>query len=225
MNLISCEVEQSSRCAVAAGLKSWKCRKSSASASSAGKSGCFWLTSIFLFFSREFHCSLGADSRDFWVRKPMARLVFSLPTATVLFLFWLAVNFIGELPLLVILNYNTLYDTISSASWVFIKYHFIFSLKSISITTLESLTNYIYLLSLTAFIFLKRFNLRVIYKLFKGFKSITYPILFRLLFRLNDASILNVCSDLFMFQFKSDKFVSQYRLTAPKILKSFHTLS
>ena len=89
MNLISCEVEQSSRCAVAAGLKSWKCRKSSASASSAGKSGCFWLTSIFLFFSREFHCSLGADSRDFWVRKPMARLVFSLPTATVLFLFWL----------------------------------------------------------------------------------------------------------------------------------------
>lgn len=89
MNLTNCEVEQPRGCAAVAGLKSWKCRKSSASARSAGNSECLWLTSIFLFFSREFHRSLGTDSFDFLVRKAIARLVLSLPVATVLFLFWL----------------------------------------------------------------------------------------------------------------------------------------
>lgn len=89
MNLTSWEVEQPRVFAAAAGLNSSNCRKSSASASNAGKSGCLWLTSIFLFFNREFHCSLAADFLVFSIRNATARLVFSLPIAIVLFWFWL----------------------------------------------------------------------------------------------------------------------------------------
>ena len=48
MNFTSWEVEQPRVFAAAAGLKSSNFRKSSASARNAGKSGCLWLTSIFL---------------------------------------------------------------------------------------------------------------------------------------------------------------------------------
>lgn len=89
MNFTSWEVEQPRVCAAAAGLKPSKWRKSSASASNAGKSECLLLTSIFLFFRREFQSSLGVDFSVLSSRKAMARLVFNLLIATVLFLFWL----------------------------------------------------------------------------------------------------------------------------------------
>ena len=89
MNFTSWEVEQPRVCAAAAGFKPSKWRKSSASASNAGKSECLLLTSIFLFFRREFQSSLGVDFSVLSSRKAMARLVFNLLIATVLFLFWL----------------------------------------------------------------------------------------------------------------------------------------
>lgn len=84
--------------------------------------------------------------------------VTSRLTTYVLITFWSVFFFFGNLLLLVLLNYNTLTETILSSSFTTIKQHAIFSLNTS--TMWLSQTIFFYILVLTTFSFIFLLNLR-----------------------------------------------------------------
>jgi hypothetical protein len=83
--------------------------------------------------------------------------VTSRSTSYFLFSFWLFFFFFGETLLLVIFNYTTPLDTISSSSFFTIKQHVIFLINSSSHTLTNHINFYILLMSSLSFTYL--FNL------------------------------------------------------------------
>lgn len=79
-------------------------------------------------------------------------------TSYVLFTFWIFFFFYGETLLLVVLNYSTPIDTISSSSFFTIKQHIIFFLTTTSAKLTGHINFYIFYLTSCAFIFLINFN-------------------------------------------------------------------
>jgi hypothetical protein len=79
-------------------------------------------------------------------------------TSYVLFTFWIFFFFYGETLLLVVLNYSTPIDTISSSSFFTIKQHIIFFLTTTSAKLSGHINFYIFYLTSCAFMFLTNFN-------------------------------------------------------------------
>lgn len=79
-------------------------------------------------------------------------------TSYVLFSFWIFFFFYGETLLLVVLNYSTPVDTISSSSFFTIKQHIIFFLTTTSAKLSGHINFYIFYLTSCAFMFLSNFN-------------------------------------------------------------------
>jgi hypothetical protein len=79
-------------------------------------------------------------------------------TSYVLFTFWIFFFFYGETLLLVVLNYSTPIDTISSSSFFTIKQHIIFFLTTTSAKLTGHINFYIFYLTSCAFMFLINFN-------------------------------------------------------------------
>mgnify|MGYP006084571575 FL=1 len=79
-------------------------------------------------------------------------------TSYVLFSFWVFFFFYGETLLLVVLNYSTPVDTISSSSFFTIKQHIIFFLTTTSAKLSGHINFYIFYLTSCAFMFLSNFN-------------------------------------------------------------------
>lgn len=80
--------------------------------------------------------------------------VISKLTTYILFYFWLLFFFFGESLLLLVFNFSSLVDLISSASFFSIKHHFIFYIASVSTYLIGSLEFYILILMVYAFVHL-----------------------------------------------------------------------
>ena len=79
-------------------------------------------------------------------------------TSYVLFSFWIFFFFYGETLLLVVLNYSTPVDTITSSSFFTIKQHIIFFLTTTSAKLSNHINFYIFYLTSCSFMFLINFN-------------------------------------------------------------------
>ena len=84
--------------------------------------------------------------------------ITSRTTSYLLITFWTFFFFYGETLLLVVLNYSTPVDTITSASFFTIKQHVVFFLTSTSTQLTNHINFYIYFLTLSAFSYLMNYN-------------------------------------------------------------------
>ena len=93
--------------------------------------------------------------------------VTSRSTSYFLFSFWLFFFFYGETLLLVVFNYSTPIDTITSSSFFTIKQHIIFFLTTTSSQLTSHINFYIYFLTSCAFMYLINLNYSYNYNYFK----------------------------------------------------------
>lgn len=93
--------------------------------------------------------------------------ITSRTTSYFLLLFWLFFFFFGESLLLMLFNYMTLVDAITSHSFFIIKQHVIFLTKSLSTSLVTKINFYIYFLTTSSFIYLVNLNFSVNYNFFK----------------------------------------------------------
>jgi hypothetical protein len=93
--------------------------------------------------------------------------VTSRSTSYFLFSFWLFFFFYGETLLLVVFNYSTPVDTITSSSFFTIKQHIIFFLTTTSTQLTSHINFYIYFLTSCAFMYLINLNYSYNYSYFK----------------------------------------------------------
>jgi len=84
--------------------------------------------------------------------------VTSRLTSYVLVLFWLFFFFYGETLLLVVFNYSTPIDTISSSSFFTIKQHVVFFITTTPTKLLSYVNFYIFFLTSCAFVYLTNLN-------------------------------------------------------------------
>ena len=88
-------------------------------------------------------------------------------TSYVLVSFWLFFFFYGETLLLVVLNYSTPVDTITSSSFFTIKQHIVFFLSSTSAQLMSHINFYIYFLTSCSFMYLINLNYSYNYNYFR----------------------------------------------------------
>jgi len=93
--------------------------------------------------------------------------VTSRSTSYFLFSFWCFFFFFGEILLLVVFNFSTPVDTVTSSSFFTIKQHTVFYLDTTSTKLLSNINNYIYLLTTSAFMYLVNLNYSYNYNYFK----------------------------------------------------------
>jgi hypothetical protein len=93
--------------------------------------------------------------------------VTSRSTSYFLFSFWLFFFFYGETLLLVVFNYSTPIDTITSSSFFTIKQHIIFFLTTTSSQLTSHINFYIYFLTSCAFMYLMNLNYSYNYNYFR----------------------------------------------------------
>jgi len=93
--------------------------------------------------------------------------VTSRSTSYFLFSFWLFFFFYGETLLLVVFNYSTPVDTITSSSFFTIKQHIIFFLTTTSSQLTSHINFYIYFLTSCAFMYLVNLNYSYNYNYFR----------------------------------------------------------
>jgi hypothetical protein len=93
--------------------------------------------------------------------------VTSRSTSYFLFSFWLFFFFYGETLLLVVFNYSTPIDTITSSSFFTIKQHIIFFLTTTSSQLTSHINFYIYFLTSCAFMYLINLNYSYNYNYFR----------------------------------------------------------
>jgi hypothetical protein len=93
--------------------------------------------------------------------------ITSRSTSYFLFSFWLFFFFYGETLLLVIFNYSTPIDTITSSSFFTIKQHIIFFLITTSTQLTSHINFYIYFLTTCSFFYLINLNYSYNYNYFK----------------------------------------------------------
>lgn len=109
--------------------------------------------------------------------------VTSRTTSYFLFLFWLFFFFFGESLLLILFNYMSLVDTITSHSFFIIKQHVIFLTDSLSSKLVNTINFYIYFLTSCSFLYLINLNFRLNYNFFRKTTVVsTLPILILFLF-------------------------------------------
>ena len=99
-------------------------------------------------------------------------------TSYVLVLFWLFFIFYGDSLFMIVFNYSTPVDTITSSMFFTIKQHAVFYLTTISVTMLLYLNFYIFFLTGCSFIFLLNFNYSYRYNYFHEFYIFIYLIFF-----------------------------------------------
>jgi hypothetical protein len=88
-------------------------------------------------------------------------------TSYFLFSFWLFFFFYGETLILIVFNFMTLVDTISSSSFFIIKQHTVFYLITTPLQLTNYIDTYIYFLTTCAFLFLMNLNFTLNYRYFK----------------------------------------------------------
>ena len=93
-------------------------------------------------------------------------IVTSRLTTYLLFVFWLFFFFFGEILLLVVFNYVTLIDSITSTSFFIIKQHLVFYTFTISQYLLTQINFYILLLTVSAIFYLTNFIFQANYFVF-----------------------------------------------------------
>ena len=99
--------------------------------------------------------------------------VTSRTTSYFLFLFWLFFFFFGESLLLVLFNYMTPIDSITSHSFFLIKQHVIFLTESLSSKLTSTINFYIYFLTTCSFLYLINLNFALNYNFFRKTTMIT----------------------------------------------------
>jgi len=121
---------------------------------------------ISLFYSSNF------KSRENFFRSFLIRFIFTSVTSRVtsyfLLLFWFMFFFYGESTILIILNYSTVVDTVSSTSFFNLKQHVIFYLFTTTCKLTSYINFYIYFLTLCSLAFLLNYNYSYNYKYFMG---------------------------------------------------------
>jgi hypothetical protein len=93
--------------------------------------------------------------------------ITSRSTSYFLFSFWLFFFFYGETLLLIVFNYSTPIDTITSSSFFTIKQHIIFFLTTTSTQLTSHINFYIYFLTSCSFMYLINLNYSYNYNYFK----------------------------------------------------------
>lgn len=93
--------------------------------------------------------------------------VTSRSTSYFLIFFWLFFFFYGETLLLVLFNYSTPIDTISSSSFFGIKQHIVFFLTTTPTKLVNFINFYITVLTTAAFMYLTNLNFSYNYRYFK----------------------------------------------------------
>jgi hypothetical protein len=93
--------------------------------------------------------------------------VTSRSTSYFLFVFWIFFFFYGETLLLVVFNYSTPIDTITSSSFFTIKQHIIFFLTTTSTQLTSHINFYIYFLTSCSFMYLINLNYSYNYNYFR----------------------------------------------------------
>jgi len=93
--------------------------------------------------------------------------ITSRSTSYFLFSFWLFFFFYGETLLLIVFNYSTPIDTITSSSFFTIKQHVIFFLTTTSTQLTSHINFYIYFLTSCAFMYLTNLNYSYNYNYFR----------------------------------------------------------
>ena len=93
-------------------------------------------------------------------------VITSRLTTYLLFTFWLFFFFFGEILLLVVFNYLTLIDSITSTSFFLIKQHLVFYTFTISQYLLTQINFYILLLTISAVLYLMNFIFQANYFIF-----------------------------------------------------------
>ena len=93
--------------------------------------------------------------------------ITSRSTSYFLFFFWLFFFFFGESLLMLIFNFTTPVDTISSTSFFLVKQHIIFLTDSLSNKLVSSINFYIYLLTTLSLMYLVNLNYISNYSYFK----------------------------------------------------------
>jgi hypothetical protein len=80
--------------------------------------------------------------------------------------FWIFFFFFGESLLLVLFNYSTPIDTITSSSFLVIKQHVIFFIQTSSVKLLKYINFFIFFLTLNAFFYMINLNYSYNYNYF-----------------------------------------------------------
>jgi hypothetical protein len=93
-------------------------------------------------------------------------IITSRLTSYLLFSFWLFFFFFGEILLLLVFNYSTLIDSITSTSFFLIKQHLVFYIFTISQYLLVQINFYILMLTMSAILYLMNFIFQSNYNLF-----------------------------------------------------------
>jgi len=93
--------------------------------------------------------------------------ITSRSTSYFLFSFWCLFFFFGEILLLIIFNFSTPIDTITSSSFFTIKQHTVFYLDTMSSKLLGHINSYIYFLTTSAFMYLINLNYSYNYNYFR----------------------------------------------------------
>ena len=111
--------------------------------------------------------------------------VTSRSTSYILFSFWIFFFFFGEFLLLLLFNYVSLFDSVTSHSFFLIKQHIIFLTSSLSAKLTDSINFYIYFLTSSSLLYLINLNYILNYNFFKN-NLLTYifPIIIFLLWLL-----------------------------------------
>ena len=99
--------------------------------------------------------------------------ITSRKTSYFLIFFWLFFFFFGESLLLVLFNFTTPLDSITSHSFFVIKQHVIFLTESVSSQLTTSINFYIYLLTICSFTYLFNLNFILNYNFFKQVLVVT----------------------------------------------------
>jgi len=121
---------------------------------------------------------LMVKTMDIMVTRYHFTSVTSRLTSYFLFSFWIFFFFFGESLLLLIFNYSTLVDTITSNSFFSIKQHVIFFLVTTPVQLTGYVNFYIYFLTSCSFIFLINFNYSYNYNYYRlnVFNSVVLPL-------------------------------------------------
>jgi hypothetical protein len=93
--------------------------------------------------------------------------ITSRSTSYLLFIFWIFFFFFGEFLLLLVFNYVSLFDSITSHSFFLIKQHIIFLTDSLSLKLSNSINFYIYFLTTSSILYLINLNFILNYNFFK----------------------------------------------------------
>ena len=109
-------------------------------------------------------------------------VITSRTTSYFLFSFWLFFYFFGESLLLILFNYMTPIDSITSHSFFLIKQHVIFLTESLSAKLTTTINFYIYFLTTCSFLYLINLNFSLNYNFFRKATLVTTIPSFILLF-------------------------------------------